>query len=793
VDYRWAGWIFLGALSIGAYPFDKTWALFEPLGKIKYPYTNEPIRSLSKLEHKFSERNHISQFFLHLSENSRELKEIKFENEKVVYETLGEKIIHSQRFHDGIPIEDSYRIRYVKNKDTPHTWEKGTRPITSLPQTIFREQAELGAKVAVQFNPDEDLDFSDDFENQLTYLLNAEDNRYHLVHNFSFLLAQSDSVINVKIDAHTGEIVSIALNRFYDQDVWLKATLESQHPFWNGFQGSIGDVRAHVLKKHSSYTVPIFSNGLMKLPTNAKKIGLIFENNFIQTHLNQSPETIYKALAYEKKTTAKHFLKSHSDLETLIPMSVLNAHSVLTSVSQLADLTLENLSYQPLRLPVVVDYEDSQSCNAYFSPGMGQAISPHLVFYEQDQSRCYASAQNNSILLHEWGHYLDFATGGIVDAATSEGIGDVISMLFTKQPLIAPDFLKRGPQNYIRDLKIDRLYPLHQGQSHFEGQILGSTIWDLAVLWEQFYDEEDVFDSLQKLFLKSLFSVSQQLDFHDVMIKHLDQTGEDTTWNTRQCSLNQVFAKHGLAERNDLCERDQPGLNIVITPPAAETHHAGDLIEAVLRLEFEKEPLAASGKLVLSLWQDDELLKKQSMPLEVVSDQKSYEVLYNIELPVAVSQLHKYSLRAVYSDENKTWVNTQLALPIDRTFYKSIQVNQKRLTQIKQGWQEIPLKILGEGFVNGPIKLKLDMSIPNDKERVYFALGSSDGKISYFAQFPSSLKAIEKVWHEISYDFQGDPIVNIDKLIIINFEKNPSAGLFIHRLELKFDAFKTSD
>ncbi len=105
-------------------------------------------------------------------------------------------------------------------------------------------------------------------------------------------------------------------------------------------------------------------------------------------------------------------------------------------------LTTEQMDKNPITVRTNVDDE----CNAYYTPG-----SPSLNFFKSS-ANCVNSAYD-TVADHEYGHYWDDMTGGIMNGGLSEGWGDTVSMYLLNNPVIGEHFLKNpGPdgKDYIR-------------------------------------------------------------------------------------------------------------------------------------------------------------------------------------------------------------------------------------------------------------------------------------------------------------------------------------------------------
>ena len=122
-------------------------------------------------------------------------------------------------------------------------------------------------------------------------------------------------------------------------------------------------------------------------------------------------------------------------------------------------------------LPVKVNLDDE--CNAYYMPG-----SPSLHFF-RSSADCVNSSYD-TVIMHEYGHFIDDMLGGIVNGGLSEGWGDIFSMYILDNPIIGEHFFKkpRGGPDYIRTGENTYQY-YENDEAHAQGQAWGGFAWKL--------------------------------------------------------------------------------------------------------------------------------------------------------------------------------------------------------------------------------------------------------------------------------------------------------------------------
>ncbi|MCX5796439.1 MAG: hypothetical protein NTY77_13180 [Elusimicrobia bacterium] len=168
------------------------------------------------------------------------------------------------------------------------------------------------------------------------------------------------------------------------------------------------------------------------------------------------------------------------------PNSTLNDENALAQISAFQKV---NLAYDFLKThkvtndkmdskPIVVRTNVDDECNAYYTPGR-----PSLNFFKSSEN-CVNSAYD-TVADHEYGHYWDDMTGGIVNGGLSEGWGDIVSMFLLNNPIIGEHFLKQPrpgpdgkPVDYIRHG--DNTYQYSDNDEvHDQGQAWQGFAWKL--------------------------------------------------------------------------------------------------------------------------------------------------------------------------------------------------------------------------------------------------------------------------------------------------------------------------
>ena len=135
------------------------------------------------------------------------------------------------------------------------------------------------------------------------------------------------------------------------------------------------------------------------------------------------------------------------------------------------------------------------TCNAGFS---GADVS--INFFQAGKG-CLNTAYSD-IVLHEYGHAIDFIHGGILNAGYSEGFGDAFAILVTRQPRVGRDL--HGPGSSLRDARKVVTFPVKNSEPHFVGQIYAGFVWELIQQLERHsrhHSGEDAFEIAKRLIL----------------------------------------------------------------------------------------------------------------------------------------------------------------------------------------------------------------------------------------------------------------------------------------------------
>jgi hypothetical protein len=140
---------------------------------------------------------------------------------------------------------------------------------------------------------------------------------------------------------------------------------------------------------------------------------------------------------------------------------------VSTAHSFVADF-VKNNDNRLRELPTHVNID--QTCNAFFDP------NEHTLNFFKAGDGCASSAYCD-VACHEFGHAVDDQFGDILDGGYSEGFGDSLAILITRDSIIGRDFQGKG--NHLRNATEIHTWPPADPEVHEVGKIYGGFTWEL--------------------------------------------------------------------------------------------------------------------------------------------------------------------------------------------------------------------------------------------------------------------------------------------------------------------------
>jgi hypothetical protein len=139
-------------------------------------------------------------------------------------------------------------------------------------------------------------------------------------------------------------------------------------------------------------------------------------------------------------------------------------------------------------LPVLTNI--NQTCNAFWN-------GSSLNFFKSGNG-CPNTAYSD-VVMHEYGHGIDAAKGGIIHAGYSEGFGDSIAVLATRQPCVGRDFFGAG--TCLRPASDVVLWPAASPDPHVVGRPYAGFTWELIQQLKQTFSDDEAYAIATRLAL----------------------------------------------------------------------------------------------------------------------------------------------------------------------------------------------------------------------------------------------------------------------------------------------------
>lgn len=203
---------------------------------------------------------------------------------------------------------------------------------------------------------------------------------------------------------------------------------------------------------------------------------------------------------------------------------------------------------------------------------------------------CSNNGEIADVIMHEWGHGLDQNTGGGLDKAAGEAVGDITAWLVTRDPVFAPRFQDGAnppligtlaDPSALRDVSrpvslgnIAERCPVAQigectgplgFQCHCEGLVLGGAFWDLGVALRQRLGDTLGWERLAYLHYNALPTWTDYTQVADALYAADDDNGNPLDGTPYGCLIDAAFSSHGIGSTPVACSRDYVALELAGT------------------------------------------------------------------------------------------------------------------------------------------------------------------------------------------------------------------------------------
>ena len=165
----------------------------------------------------------------------------------------------------------------------------------------------------------------------------------------------------------------------------------------------------------------------------------------------------------------------------------------------------------------------ADQCNAFWN---GQSLN-----FFQAGGGCVNTAYAD-VVLHEFGHAIDDSIGGIIDGGYSEGFGDALGLIGTRQPCLGRDFFGAG--TCLRPATDIITWPPNTDEVHAVGRRYAGFAWELITQLKSVYTQDTAFDIAKQLILGA--GAANPSDIPDAV--RLSFIVDDDDGNLATCSLH---------------------------------------------------------------------------------------------------------------------------------------------------------------------------------------------------------------------------------------------------------------
>jgi hypothetical protein len=184
--------------------------------------------------------------------------------------------------------------------------------------------------------------------------------------------------------------------------------------------------------------------------------------------------------------------------------------------------------------PLLAKVNHNRYCNAFWN---GSSIN-----FFVEGAGCNNSGRIFDVVAHEWGHGFDQnAPGGAVDGALGEFIGDLMSFVQTKSPLLGPNFFKTG--GAVRNME-DPTYDCFDPeirQVHAGGNLLGNVVWDIMNDLEK---AGVTGEALKRRLLRPIAIAQTRSEWYAGMLAVDDDNGNLLDGTPNECLIYAQFEAH---------------------------------------------------------------------------------------------------------------------------------------------------------------------------------------------------------------------------------------------------------
>jgi hypothetical protein len=295
------------------------------------------------------------------------------------------------------------------------------------------------------------------------------------------------------------------------------------------------------------------------------------------------------------------------------------------------------------RIPTRVNI--ASTCNAFYHPSFV------TINFFQAGGGCPNTAYSD-VVLHEYGHAVDHAKGDILDGGYSEGFGDALALLGTRQSCLGRDFFGAG--TCLRPATDLVMWPPAPGDGvHTIGRRYAGFTWELIEQLRNTFDDDGAFGIAERLVLGA--AAASPSDIPDAV--HLMFLVDDDDGNL----ANGTPHFEALAAAAD--SRNIP------RPPDPAVAASGSVVTASAHLPFVPRPSFSANSNILeasfTLAEPTEvhITASSSASVPANAPQLIYTGFYNAASP---DIMWTWSLREISLQQPGEWnsISSDISIPL---------------------------------------------------------------------------------------------------------------------------------
>ncbi len=242
-----------------------------------------------------------------------------------------------------------------------------------------------------------------------------------------------------------------------------------------------------------------------------------------------------------------------------------NAYYHVNFIHDWVQSHLSSKTLAAINIPIITNVNINDVCNAYYD-------YKSLNFFASGDG-CLNSAYD-TIIYHEYGHFVDDKIGGITDGGLSEGWGDVLGAYATGQPILGEGFFG-VPGESIRRADNNYQYPRGgQDEIHALGQAWVGFAWNLRENLITSLGKTAGIQTAENIVIPTLYANSKDIPaaVRDVMVRD-DDDGNLLNGTPHYAEIAAAAIKHHLPF---------PEPDVISPAPITDLHIKSQTAESII-------------------------------------------------------------------------------------------------------------------------------------------------------------------------------------------------------------------